>query len=106
MVRCLYFIARGKLDKSLWKLMEKKFRDLGEFIEGRDDMAIVLERELEEEEDAKILKVEAADSKKRKAQDDGSDLFDLENIGGSIKEDISDLVHEEEDTPRTKIEEK
>lgn len=29
-VRCLYFIARGTLDEILWKLIEKKFRDLGE----------------------------------------------------------------------------
>lgn len=29
-VRCLYFIAKGTLDEVLWKLIEKKFRDLGE----------------------------------------------------------------------------
>ena len=31
-VRCLYFIAKGTLDEVLWKLIEKKFRDLGEVI--------------------------------------------------------------------------
>jgi SNF2 family DNA or RNA helicase len=29
-VRCLYFVAKGTLDEVLWKLIEKKFRDLGE----------------------------------------------------------------------------
>jgi hypothetical protein len=28
-VHCLYFVARGTLDDILWKLLEKKFRDLG-----------------------------------------------------------------------------
>jgi len=105
-VRCLYFIARGTLDEILWKLIEKKFRDLGEFVEGRENMDIALERELEEDEDAEILKVEAAhnpDSKKRKSQDDVSDFFDLEDAG--IKEEISELVHEEEDMLRVKGEE-
>ena len=97
-VRCLYFIARGTLDEILWKLIEKKFRDLGEFVEGRENMDIALERELEEEDDAEILKVkDNGDSKKRKAQDDISDFFDLESAGGAIKDEINDLVHEEED---------
>lgn len=28
-MNCLYFVARGTLDDVLWKLLEKKFRDLG-----------------------------------------------------------------------------
>jgi hypothetical protein len=28
-VNCLYFVAKGTLDDILWKLLEKKFRDLG-----------------------------------------------------------------------------
>ena len=34
-VKCLYLIARGTLDEILWKLVEKKFRALGEFVEGK-----------------------------------------------------------------------
>ncbi|KAL3784661.1 hypothetical protein HJC23_012177 [Cyclotella cryptica] len=103
-VRCLYFIARGTLDEILWKLIEKKFRDLGEFVEGRENMDIALERELEEDEDAEILKVDdSGDSKKRKAHDDVNDLFDLEDDG--IKEEIDELVHEEEDMLAMKNEE-
>ena len=104
-VRCLYFIARGTLDEILWKLIEKKFRDLGEFVEGRENMDIALERELEEEDDDEILKVEdSGDSKKRKAQDVISDFFDLEIAGGAIKDEINDLVHEEEDMLQMKNE--
>lgn len=105
-VRCLYFIARGTLDEILWKLIEKKFRDLGEFVEGRENMDIALERELEEDEESEILKVEAIEeSKKRKSQEDFSTLFDdLEDVGGSIKEEINDLVHEEEDMLKLKNE--
>lgn len=66
-------------------------------------MDIALERELEEEEDAEILK--AADSKKRKAREDASDIFDLEHISGSISEEINDLVHEEEDMLKAKNDE-
>lgn len=105
-VRCLYFIARGTLDEILWKLIEKKFRDLGEFVEGRENMDIALERELEEEDESEILKVEEiTTSKKRKSQDDVSEFFDLEDVGGSIKEEINDLVHEEEDMLKMKSEE-
>ena len=28
-MNCLYFVAKGTLDDVLWKLLEKKFRDLG-----------------------------------------------------------------------------
>ena len=31
-VNCLYFVAKGTLDDVLWKLIEKKFRDLGPYI--------------------------------------------------------------------------
>jgi hypothetical protein len=95
-VRCIYFIARGTLDELLWKLIEKKFRDLGEFVEGRENMDIALERELEDDNDAEIIKVDSCgDAKKRKPNDDISELIDLEHDG--IKEEIDELVHEEEE---------
>jgi len=34
-VKVKYFIGKGTLDEVLWLLVEKKFRDLGEFVEGR-----------------------------------------------------------------------
>jgi SWI/SNF-related matrix-associated actin-dependent regulator 1 of chromatin subfamily A len=43
-VECLYFVARGTLDDVLWKLIEKKFQDLGEFIEGRAKEKIIVNK--------------------------------------------------------------
>lgn len=39
-VRCVYFHARGSLDDLLWKLLEQKYRDLGEFVEGKEGKEI------------------------------------------------------------------
>lgn len=98
-VRCLYFIGRGTLDEVLWKLIEKKFRDLGEFVEGKENMDIALERELEHCEHEEILKSEdnADDgtSKKRKSQDVFGDLLDTDDL--ELKHEIDELCHEEED---------
>ena len=41
-VRCLYFIAKGTLDEVLWKLIEKKFRDLGEVSDALRKLSIIL----------------------------------------------------------------
>jgi SWI/SNF-related matrix-associated actin-dependent regulator 1 of chromatin subfamily A len=43
-VECLYFVASGTLDDLLWKLLEKKFRDLGEFVEGMEKQKIVVHK--------------------------------------------------------------
>ena len=84
-VRCLYFIGRGTLDDVLWKLIGKKYRDLGAFVEGKENMDIALGRELEDGEEEEILKMEdndggegAGKGKKRKAQDVFNELFDAE----------------------------
>jgi hypothetical protein len=41
-VKCLYIVATGTLDDLLWKLLEKKFQDLGEFVEGKEKLNIVV----------------------------------------------------------------
>eukprot|EP00560_Eucampia_antarctica_P003868 CAMPEP_0197837522 /NCGR_PEP_ID=MMETSP1437-20131217/32385_1 /TAXON_ID=49252 ORGANISM="Eucampia antarctica, Strain CCMP1452" /NCGR_SAMPLE_ID=MMETSP1437 /ASSEMBLY_ACC=CAM_ASM_001096 /LENGTH=519 /DNA_ID=CAMNT_0043444617 /DNA_START=83 /DNA_END=1642 /DNA_ORIENTATION=+ len=43
-VNVLYFIANGTLDEILWKLVEKKFSDLAEFVEGKDNEKLVVHR--------------------------------------------------------------
>lgn len=43
-VQCLYFVGSGTLDDLLWKLLEKKFRDLGEFVEGQEKQKIVVHK--------------------------------------------------------------
>lgn len=102
-MRCLYFIAKGTLDEVLWKLIEKKFRDLGEFVEGKENMGIALERTLEDGEDEEILKSEdnGDGSRKRKAEDVFSELLDSEDL----RDEIDELVHEEEDMLKIKNDE-
>lgn len=110
-VRCIYFVARGTLDEVLWKLIEKKFRDLGQFVEGKDNNVIALERELEDEDEEAILaddddddednedgdgKAKEGDSKKRKADDVFGELAD--DLG--LEAEIAELAHEEEDMLR------
>lgn len=43
---------------SFFPYSEKKFRDLGEFVEGKTNMDIALERTLEDDEEEEILKTE------------------------------------------------
>lgn len=107
-VRCLYFIARETLDEILWRLIELKFREIGEFVDGKENMGIALERELEDGEDEAILKLDDADddgvTTKRKAQDMLSeDLLDTDDV--ELKKEIEELCHEEEDMFNSKKEE-
>ena len=44
-VKCVYFVARGTVDSVLWRLIEKKFRDLGEFVEGKEKLKLVVDKE-------------------------------------------------------------
>jgi SWI/SNF-related matrix-associated actin-dependent regulator 1 of chromatin subfamily A len=51
-VRCVYFVARGSLDELLWKLIEKKYSELGEFVEGKGNENIVINHDFLDELDA------------------------------------------------------
>jgi hypothetical protein len=42
--RCLYIVAKGTLDEILWKHIENKFRDLGEFVEGKEKLKLVVHK--------------------------------------------------------------
>eukprot|EP00957_Ditylum_brightwellii_P208032 15355580-Ditylum_brightwellii.AAC.1 len=46
-VRCVYFQTRDTLDEILWRLIEKKFRALGEFVEGKEKQKIVVHKTYE-----------------------------------------------------------
>jgi len=51
-VLCLFYWLGGALSillQILWKLVEKKFRDLGEFVEGKDNLNIVVHNYYEDE---------------------------------------------------------
>jgi SWI/SNF-related matrix-associated actin-dependent regulator 1 of chromatin subfamily A len=98
-VRCLYFIGKGTLDEVLWKLIEKKFCNLGEFVDGKENLGIALERELEDDEHDEILKSEDNEkdkkNRKRKSQDVFCELLDTEDL--ELNNEIDDLIHKEED---------
>lgn len=103
-VRCLYFVAKETLDEILWKLIELKFREIGEFVDGKENMGIALERELEDVGDDAILKLEdVEDRKKRKSRDTFGDLLFDDDL--ELKKEIDELCHEEEDMLNMKNEE-
>jgi len=43
-VKCVYFVGKGTLDEVLWKLIEKKFRQIGEFVEGKEKEKLVVHK--------------------------------------------------------------
>ena len=105
-VRVLYFIGRGTLDEVLWKLIEKKYRDLGEFMEGKENMDFALERVLEDGEEEEILRQgedegdddgDGPRKRKRKGgeQDAFGELFDADAL--EITKEIEEMCHVEED---------
>ena len=87
-VHCLYFVARGTLDEILWKLIEKKFRDLGEFVEGKEKQKLVVDKIYFSEKELKSIFDNVADS------DDEGD-FDIDDDTGlnALRLD-EDLVHD------------
>ena len=99
-VKCLYFVASGTLDVLLWDLLEKKFRDLGEFVEGKEKMKIVVQRTYKSVAEVqtifdKIEDDEAEEDGKLNDNDmdtEGSDLIKLEN---DLQDDIVQLAQEE-----------
>ena len=74
-------------------------------VDGKEDMGIALERELDDDDTEEILKVEDGENagKKRKAQDVFSELLDTDDL--EIKKEIDELVHEEEDMLNLKTDE-
>ena len=77
-------------------------------MEGKENLGIALERELEDDEHDEILKNEENDvdadesNLKRKSQDTFSELMDTEDLG--LTNEIDELIHEEEDMLKIKNE--
>jgi hypothetical protein len=93
-------LALGTLDELLWKLLEKKFRDLGEFVEGREKMKIVVQKTYNGEKDLhSMFSVDDEDPLDATLNleniDEDSDrdtIFDLDN---DLEGDITMLAKEE-----------
>ncbi|CAJ1896022.1 unnamed protein product [Cylindrotheca closterium] len=100
-VKCLYFVAKGTLDELLWKLLERKFRDLGEFVEGQEKMKIVVDKTYHGEKEFRSIfskpedddiPDDAMDFGDIDGEDTGESLFDLDE---DIEGDITMLGNEE-----------
>jgi len=104
-VRCVYFQTRDTLDEILWRLIEKKFRALGEFVEGKEKQKIVVHKTYEwdqlgngevdneiDDEDGE-LEQSSQVSKKRQRSESFADLVDTDDI----QHDIEELCREEEE---------
>lgn len=99
--RCLYIVAKGSLDEILWKHIEKKFRDLGEFVEGKEKMKIVVHRKyrgaLELKKSLEIEKIEFDDEEE--PEFDHSDDV-AEELESQLHQDIEELEREEQEMLR------
>ena len=96
-VECLYFVASGTLDEILWKLLEKKFKDLGEFVEGQEKLKLVVEKTYER---VKELHSIFSTSEEEDDEEDGAPIKgdgDDEILGleMDLQQDIAELGKEE-----------
>ena len=96
-MKCLYFVARGTLDDVLWKLIEKKFRDLGEFVEGKEKLKLVVDKEYNcaKELQSAMFYVDDDGSDDGDGQEDTA-IVDTEfELDGDLVHDIEELGEEE-----------
>lgn len=104
----MYFVAKGTLDDILWKLIEKKFRELGEFVEGKEKLKMVVEKIYKDKEelDAIFSQLEGEESDNENANDsfsqpdrnesnygEGPDIVPLDT---ELEHDIEELGKEEQ----------
>jgi len=95
-VHCLYLIAKGTLDEILWLLVKKKFRDLGEFVEGKEKLDIVVHRQYEDEWSAIDRVCGTNDKDDDISVDEVDDDFGKMNDGDLIEHDMEEMANEEQ----------
>jgi hypothetical protein len=91
-VRVLYTIAKGTLDEVLWILLKRKFRALGEFVEGQEMMDIVLHKTYANEFDAVDRKCDIDSDSDEAQKKEGVDALADED---SIQHEIEELATED-----------
>lgn len=98
-VNCLYFVGIGTLDELLWKLLEKKFRDLGEFVEGQEKQKIVVHKTYHGTKDLdamfEIPDGGESDEEENPDEDDDAEDTELLKLQPDLEGDIAQLVKEE-----------
>jgi len=92
-VKCVYFCAKGTIDDILWRLLAKKFRDLGEFVEGKDRLKMVVDKNYTKvaelhamfnsdfDEDEDELAGDSDDSEDEDMELDSDLVHDIEKLG-------------------------
>lgn len=91
---CLYFVAKGTLDEVLWKLLENKFRALGEFVEGKEKMKIVVNKTYHSSHELlKNVVPEVTEFEGDDFSDVNSEcsLSNVEELGSDLEHEIEEL---------------
>lgn len=88
-VRCLYIIAKGTLDEVLFLLIKKKFRDLGEFVEGKEEMEMVINKTYRDEEEAvKVICLAESNNDEDADGKEDAEESEVETFNKLINEDV------------------
>ena len=98
-VRCLYFVAKGTLDEVLWKLIEKKFETLGEFVEGKEKQKIVVDETYESLGELHRMFAsldDMDDDDKLDSADDDTGIDQELQLDDDVLHDIEELGQEEQ----------
>lgn len=97
-VRCLYFVAKGTLDDVLFRLLEKKLQDIGEFVEGKEKLKLVVHKTYETTKELHTMFDNVAEGD----SDEDGEMGDIDDFGqelqldGELEHDIEQLGEEEE----------
>lgn len=91
-------MARGTLDDVLWKLIEKKFRDLGEFVEGKEKLKLIVDNEYTgaKELQSAMFHVDDDGSDDGDGQEDTTVVDPEFELDGDLVHDIEELGEEEQ----------
>lgn len=93
-VKCLYITAKDTLDEVLWILLKRKFRALGEFVEGKEKLDMVIHKTYADEFDAVAGKYETNLVSDFDNDDKKNAAYDLVNED-SIQHDIEELASDD-----------
>jgi hypothetical protein len=96
-VKCLYFVAKGTLDDVLFRLLEKKLQDIGEFVEGKEKLKLVVHKTYESTKELHTMFDAVADVE----SDDEGEVGDMDDFSqelqlDELEHDIEQLGEEEE----------
>uniref|UniRef100_A0A7S3P599 Helicase ATP-binding domain-containing protein n=1 Tax=Amphora coffeiformis TaxID=265554 RepID=A0A7S3P599_9STRA len=101
-VRALYVVAKGTLDDVLWKLIEKKFQDLGEFVEGKEKLKMVVHKVYNNTKD--LFSIFQTDILGFDENEEDGFLDDIDFDDEDIEKEIEDFAAEETNMVKDDVE--